>query len=219
MLVAWLKNKRGQHVASTVKLKHCPHLSLSYPGRFLTCCCQIISYPHTKKRSRKYLCNTPAPQKLCHQYMSSRHWLFTGIGWMSIKRGIIWALSWGYQNMPLLYGFLPHSVLEILLSKEADSDAYSVPTKMGMHNDSYFWQLSTIFFLIFSSPHANQCDIKQQGDDVQIPLSEFKPWNYINVFCHYVNDYDHLILDVIIIFPPQNQAELSIRVQGNMFPI
>lgn len=44
--------------------------------------------------------------------------------------------------MPLFYDFFPPSVLEILLSKESDSDACSVPTKMGIsngiHKDSHF---------------------------------------------------------------------------------
>lgn len=76
----------------------------------------------------------------------------------------------------------PTSELEILLRKETDSDACSVPAKMcvsiGIDKDLFFKfksSLMCILFKIFSSPHPNQFDMIQQGEDVQKPLAELIP--------------------------------------------
>lgn len=61
---------------------------------------------------------------------------------MDIKE--VSGVYWGYQKVPLVYVFFffPSPLLEILLSKEADYRACSVPTTTGIsngiHKDSHF---------------------------------------------------------------------------------
>lgn len=76
--------------------------------------------------------------------------------------------------------FFPPSALEVLLNKAADLMLVQCLQKWAfliafIRTLIFKFDSSLQFFSNFSSLHPNQFDIMQQGEDVQIPLSEFVP--------------------------------------------